>query len=65
MVAAATGATSDGAPWPVLPGAVLFFLSDLAVARDKFVTPGFPNRAVGLPMYYAAQILFAVSTGML
>lgn len=64
MVAAATGATSDGAPWPVLPAAVLFFLSDLAVARDKFVTPGFPNRAIGLPMYYTAQILFAVSIGM-
>jgi len=64
MVAAATGAASDGAPWPVLPAAVLFFLSDLAVARDRFVNPGIPNRIVGLPMYYAAQILFAASTGM-
>jgi len=64
MVAAATGAASDGAPWLVLPAALLFYFSDLAVARDKFVTPGFANRAIGLPMYYAAQVLFAVSVGM-
>lgn len=64
MVAGATGATSDGAPWPVLPAAVLFCISDLAVARNQFVTPGFGNRAIGLPMYYTAQVLFAVSVGM-
>jgi uncharacterized membrane protein YhhN len=42
-------------------GAVLFFLSDLAVARQRFVTPEFLNRAVGLPMYYAGQVLVALS----
>ncbi len=42
-------------------GAVLFYLSDLTVARDRFVKPDFLNRAVGLPMYYAAQILIALS----
>lgn len=42
-------------------GAVLFFASDLAVARDKFVAKGFVNRAWGLPVYYAGQLLIAWS----
>ncbi len=44
-----------------LAGAALFFASDLAVARDKFVAPGFTNRAWGLPAYYAGQLLIAWS----
>lgn len=44
--------------------ATLFFVSDLTVARDRFVTgPQFANRLVGLPLYYAAQFLFAYSIG--
>jgi uncharacterized membrane protein YhhN len=42
-------------------GAVLFFASDLAVARDKFVAKAFVNRAWGLPVYYAAQLVIAWS----
>jgi uncharacterized membrane protein YhhN len=42
-------------------GAVLFFISDLAVARDKFVAKGFANRIWGLPIYYGAQLLIAWS----
>jgi uncharacterized membrane protein YhhN len=42
-------------------GAVLFYLSDLLVARDRFVRPGFVNRLVGLPLYYAAQVLLALA----
>lgn len=42
-------------------GAVLFYFSDLTVARDRFVRADFVNRAIGLPMYYAAQILIALS----
>jgi uncharacterized membrane protein YhhN len=42
-------------------GAVLFYLSDLTVARDRFVHADFINRAIGLPMYYAAQVLIALS----
>jgi uncharacterized membrane protein YhhN len=64
MLAAAIGAATAGAPWPVLPAAAAFYLSDLAVARQRFVAPGFVNRAWGLPLYYGAQILFALSTGM-
>ena len=40
-------------------GGVLFYLSDLAVARHRFVAPGFVNRAWGLPTYYLAQLLIA------
>ncbi len=40
-------------------GAVLFFISDLAVARDKFVASSFRNKAWGLPAYYAGQLLIA------
>jgi uncharacterized membrane protein YhhN len=42
-------------------GAVLFFISDLSVARDKFVATGFANRVWGLPVYYGAQVLIAWS----
>lgn len=42
-------------------GALLFFASDLSVARDRFVAHAFVNRAWGLPAYYVAQLLFAWS----
>jgi uncharacterized membrane protein YhhN len=42
-------------------GAALFFVSDLAVARDRFVVHTFANRAWGLPTYYAGQLLIAWS----
>ena len=42
-------------------GAVAFYLSDLSVARDRFVGKGFINRAWGLPMYYGGQLLLAYS----
>jgi uncharacterized membrane protein YhhN len=45
----------------VRAGALLFYLSDLLVARDRFVRPGLANRVVGLPLYYAAQLLFALA----
>lgn len=40
-------------------GAALFYLSDLAVARDRFIAPGFENKLIGLPLYYAGQLLLA------
>jgi uncharacterized membrane protein YhhN len=38
---------------------VLFLVSDLLVARHRFVRPQRVNRVLGLPMYYAAQLLLA------
>ena len=39
--------------------AVLFFASDLSVALERFVSARFLNKLWGLPLYYAAQQLFA------
>jgi len=60
-LAAATAAFESG-PW-ILFGALAFYVSDLAVARDRFVSRGFANRVWGLPLYYLAQVLLAGSTG--
>ncbi len=61
MVALAAGTFAAGAH-PSLPiGAVAFYLSDLAVARERFVASGLVNRAVGLPLYYFAQLCLAWS----
>lgn len=38
-------------------GAILFMISDVFVARERFVKPGGINRPIGLPLYYAGQIL--------
>lgn len=52
-------------PWAargtVFAGAILFYLSDLFVARQRFVVSAHLNRAAGLPLYYAAQFLLAFS----
>ncbi|MFH1035607.1 MAG: lysoplasmalogenase [Pseudomonadota bacterium] len=47
----------------VLWGALFFYLSDLLVARDRFVKSQFSNRLLGLPLYYAGQFLLAFSVG--
>lgn len=48
----------------VFLGALLFYLSDLFVARDRFVQNRFINRLVGLPMYYTAQFMIAFSVSI-
>ncbi len=48
-------------PSMVAAGATLFYLSDLAVARHRFLQPAFINRALGLPTYYAGQVLIALT----
>jgi uncharacterized membrane protein YhhN len=58
---ARSGALSNDARQRFAIGAVLFFISDFAVARDKFVEKGFTNRAWGLPAYYAGQLFIAWS----
>lgn len=57
MVALAAG-TRDP---QLVAAAALFYANDVLVARDRFVEKAFANRAAGLPMYYAAQALFALS----
>lgn len=58
-LAVAYGAASGS--WLVAVGALAFAASDIAVARNRFVAPGFLNRAWGLPTYYSAQLLLAWS----
>lgn len=61
MVALAAGCLAQrGGRW-VLAGAVLFYLSDIFVARAAFVSPGFINSLVGLPLYFGGQLLLAIS----
>lgn len=61
VLAVATAVESWDARLPA--GAFLFIVSDLAVARDHFVSPGFLNRLWGLPLYYGAQLLLAWGAG--
>lgn len=49
--------------WSVTGASVLFYASDLFVARQRFIRAETWNRVAGLPMYYAAQLLFAYSVG--
>jgi hypothetical protein len=39
----------------------MFAISDMAVARDRFVTQTPANAFVITPLYFGAQLLFAVS----
>jgi uncharacterized membrane protein YhhN len=61
MSTLACGVTGAGGPAIVAIGALAFTASDISVARDRFVRPQFLNRAWGLPLYYAAQVLLALS----
>ena len=61
MVATAIGAVAAGAPRLLAVGAAMFYASDLAVARDRFVAPGLANRLWGLPLYYGAVLLLATA----
>lgn len=59
MCAAAVGCAAASGRWTPAAGAVLFAVSDLFVARDRFVAPAFANKAWGLPLYFLAQCLLA------
>ena len=64
MVWGAVAVTATGrGPWFLAAGAVLFYLSDLAVARDRLVAKRFASRAWGLPAYYLGQFLLALTVG--
>lgn len=59
MVAAAAGTVGFDRDARILVGALAFYLSDLAVARDRFVEESPRNGWWGLPLYYGAQFLLA------
>jgi uncharacterized membrane protein YhhN len=45
----------------VFCGAILFYFSDIFVARHRFVKKQYFNRLVGLPIYYTGQFMIAYS----
>jgi uncharacterized membrane protein YhhN len=49
----------------IFAGALCFYLSDIFVARDRFVKKEYFNRLLGLPLYYLGQFLLAFSVGLL
>ena len=49
----------------VINGALAFYLSDLFVARQRFVHASFYNRLIGLPLYYLGQFQIAYSIGLM
>jgi len=61
MVSLAIGAAAGWGRPLLAVGALAFAASDVSVARDRFVAPGLVNRAWGLPLYYAAQLVIALS----
>jgi uncharacterized membrane protein YhhN len=61
MLALAAGTFGAGATPLIFVGALAFYLSDLSVARDRFLQEAFVNRLWGLPLYYAAQLLLAAT----
>jgi uncharacterized membrane protein YhhN len=70
MVIAAAGVFGDmhlalPGRFLVLNGAFSFYLSDIFVARQRFVQPSFTNRLIGLPLYYLGQFQIAYTTGLI
>jgi uncharacterized membrane protein YhhN len=61
MVALAAGASWARPGWVIVAAALMFALSDVSVARDRFLDAGWSNKAWGLPLYYAAQCVLALS----
>jgi uncharacterized membrane protein YhhN len=59
MLVAAFAAADGVDRWAIALGATFFAVSDVSVARDRFVTKAFVNRAWGLPLYFAAQLILA------
>ena len=49
----------------VFIGALIFYLSDIFVARERFLKSGLVNRLFGLPLYYLGQFLLAFSVGLI
>ena len=44
--------------------ACMFAFSDISVARDRFVEHSISNKIWGIPLYYLAQLLFAISVSL-
>jgi uncharacterized membrane protein YhhN len=63
MVALAVGSWAAVGDARIAVGAVMFFVSDLAVARQRFVTRSIWNARWGLPLYFGGQLVLAATVG--
>jgi uncharacterized membrane protein YhhN len=63
MVVFALGVATFRAHTAIALGALAFYASDLAVARQRFVAESLANKLWGLPLYYGAQLLLASTAG--
>ncbi|KPJ85660.1 hypothetical protein AMJ57_02175 [Parcubacteria bacterium SG8_24] len=63
MAVSATGMTVVHRSALYLTAAGLFVGSDILVARDRFIRSQPVNGVIGLPMYYLAQLMFALAAG--
>lgn len=61
MCTLAFGVGAGSGAWWLPVAALAFAASDIAVARDRFIGHAFANKAWGLPLYYAAQLVLAGS----
>ena len=59
MLVCAAGTVGHAGRPAIALGAIAFYLSDLAVARERFVSKSFTNKLWGLPLYFGAQLLLA------
>ena len=46
-------------------GALAFYVSDVFVARQRFIKTEFFNRLIGLSLYYGGQFMLAFSAGLI
>lgn len=61
MMALAWSSFAAGSYLTAALGATAFYVSDLAVARERFVTHSANDKLWGLPLYYLGQTLIALS----
>lgn len=61
MLMMALSASHASGVYLIVIGAMTFIVSDIFVARDRFIDGHFNNRLYGLPLYFFAQILLAYS----
>jgi uncharacterized membrane protein YhhN len=61
MPALAWASFGAGGPLLAALGATAFYLSDLGVARERFVAPDGRDKLWALPLYYLGQVLIALS----
>jgi uncharacterized membrane protein YhhN len=49
----------------ILVGALCFYVSDIFVARHRFIKEEYRNRLLGLPLYYVGQFMLAFSVSFI